>query len=165
MFCWKSSVYDFRIWCIFSPLFHKTSGLVKESEILEIRPYLFLLVNITGQRFALREGGRTVGAGVVSKALSWVDAAWFFSFSVSFAGGKRKTWLLSLGFGYTCHVVITFHSPQLMKYLLYLGITREISSGMKLSKLKGSWSSLFLFAVHNWSKWSWSLLKQFCPCY
>jgi translation elongation factor EF-Tu-like GTPase len=51
-------------------LFHKTSGLVKESEILEIRPYLFLLVNITGQRFALREGGRTVGAGVVSKALS-----------------------------------------------------------------------------------------------
>lgn len=25
----------------------------------------------TGQRFALREGGRTVGAGVVSKVISW----------------------------------------------------------------------------------------------
>lgn len=26
--------------------------------------------DLTGQRFALREGGRTVGAGVVSKVLS-----------------------------------------------------------------------------------------------
>jgi translation elongation factor EF-Tu-like GTPase len=51
-------------------LFHKTCGLVKESEILEMRPYLFLLFHLTGQRFALREGGRTVGAGVVSKLVS-----------------------------------------------------------------------------------------------
>ena len=54
----------------FLPLYHKTCGPVKESEKLEIRPYLFLLFNLTGQRFALREGGRTVGAGVVSKLVS-----------------------------------------------------------------------------------------------
>lgn len=29
------------------------------------------VLSFTGQRFALREGGRTVGAGVVSKVLSW----------------------------------------------------------------------------------------------
>lgn len=29
-----------------------------------------LLFEFTGQRFALREGGRTVGAGVVSKVLN-----------------------------------------------------------------------------------------------
>lgn len=29
----------------------------------------------TGQRFALREGGRTVGAGVVSKVISWTMSA------------------------------------------------------------------------------------------
>ena len=31
---------------------------------------MLLAINVTGQRFALREGGRTVGAGVVSKVLS-----------------------------------------------------------------------------------------------
>ena len=32
--------------------------------------YFVLGFNFTGQRFALREGGRTVGAGVVSKVIS-----------------------------------------------------------------------------------------------
>lgn len=37
-----------------------------------IGEYLFVTYfALTGQRFALREGGRTVGAGVVSKVLSW----------------------------------------------------------------------------------------------
>lgn len=31
---------------------------------------LLLAIDFTGQRFALREGGRTVGAGVVSKVMS-----------------------------------------------------------------------------------------------
>lgn len=31
---------------------------------------ILLVLGITGQRFALREGGRTVGAGVVSKVIS-----------------------------------------------------------------------------------------------
>lgn len=31
--------------------------------------YGCLFVGLTGQRFALREGGRTVGAGVVSKVI------------------------------------------------------------------------------------------------
>lgn len=36
-----------------------------------IGEYLFVTYFVlTGQRFALREGGRTVGAGVVSKVLS-----------------------------------------------------------------------------------------------
>jgi translation elongation factor EF-Tu-like GTPase len=31
---------------------------------------IYSLFDFTGQRFALREGGRTVGAGVVSKVMS-----------------------------------------------------------------------------------------------
>lgn len=33
--------------------------------------YIYISCLLAGQRFALREGGRTVGAGVVSKVISW----------------------------------------------------------------------------------------------
>lgn len=52
-----------------------------------------MLVQLTGQRFALREGGRTVGAGVVSKVLGWAS-----SLAKRVGKGEKKilsTWIRS----------------------------------------------------------------------
>lgn len=51
-------------------LFHNTCIILVESKKTQDGVLTFLVLNLTGQRFALREGGRTVGAGVVSKVLS-----------------------------------------------------------------------------------------------
>ena len=40
-------------------------------------------VGLTGQRFALREGGRTVGAGVVSKVIGWAGGRLRIQFFLS----------------------------------------------------------------------------------
>lgn len=57
----------------FSKRFDCCSTLLKKSISLNgthLIVYVPSARNFSGQRFALREGGRTVGAGVVSKVLS-----------------------------------------------------------------------------------------------
>lgn len=87
----------------------------------------------TGQRFALREGGRTVGAGVVSKVISWFDMvleSFFITCVWLVANLGRNIRLNAASWKPRCHVMwevwISFYFPGIVqKVVSYLKIERN----------------------------------------
>jgi hypothetical protein len=79
---------------------------------------------MTGQRFALREGGRTVGAGVVSKVLDWV----FVIVDTKKGVARTDYYLIKRN--------AMWWVLGLLRCNVFLGAAKEIVSGLKWSKFK-----------------------------
>lgn len=96
---------------------------------------------MTGQRFALREGGRTVGAGVVSKVLDWV----FVIVDTKKGVARTDYYLIKRN--------AMWWVLGLLRCNVFLGAAKErllaVWNGVNLRGLLSSTPSI----AYNWSTW------------